>query len=191
MMRCFMTDISSAINYYSPHLINNYCICSFLLTFLAPWRSGHRIQQSRWRYFLSLVLYASKLHHIFMLWEIFHRSATIAKLYIGMVNVRFRTDDADKCIQEISLKTFINGLFHNSVLLNCLTKAISLRGIAIFLLQWKYVGISMICYFVCVKRSLPMHTFIRNGNHDFRKLLIAKINLINDRTTILMNRNRV
>lgn len=81
--------------------------------------------------------------------------------------------------------------FHNSVLLNCSTQALLLQGIAIFLLQWKYVGISMICYFVCVKRSLPMHTFIRNGNHDFRKLLIAKINLINDRTIILMNRNRV
>lgn len=81
--------------------------------------------------------------------------------------------------------------FHNSVLLNCLTQALLLQGIAIFLLQWKYVGISMICYFVCVKRSLPMHTFIRNGNHDFRMLLIAKINLINDRTTILMDRNRV
>lgn len=116
-MRCFMTDISDAINYYSLHLINNYCFCSFLLAMSCAVirKNVSATLTSHSTITLALLFYSSFLapqtsSYFYVVGNFFNVHWNHCN---WMLNVRRfeRTNDADKCIQEIILKTFIKRLF--------------------------------------------------------------------------------
>lgn len=117
MMRCFMTDISNAINYYSLHLINNYCICSFLLALLPVTRHNFGCSaQTYQRITLALLFIACsfclKTSIISPFFSCGNFFLPLQKIVYGNCWMFALVEwfDADKCIQEIILKTFINGL---------------------------------------------------------------------------------
>lgn len=69
----YMTDISNAINYCSPHLINNYCICSFFfLSFYRVYRACDiRFIVASDIHSFSLALLFIGLY-LFVAWKIHH-----------------------------------------------------------------------------------------------------------------------
>lgn len=145
----YMTDISNAINYCSPHLINNYCIRSFSHSLCLPFTHTHTLyclfcclchSHSLALLFMSAYLNeAWNIHHIrcikclhvccircgnFLINTLMECIANIALETLWI----FHLDaiKADKCIQEIILWGFYKSTFHAnctqifSVLLNFL-----------------------------------------------------------------------
>lgn len=107
------------------HLINNYCICSFLLVvdFCPFWR-GHDTcvilcMCVRWRCFFYWLIHLCPANISYFVGNSLSHTFNVESRKMWCAQCNSETlYFVDKCIQEIIFKTFINGVFHISVLLN-------------------------------------------------------------------------